>query len=136
MANYFYGKALENFASGNIAYLSNDIRMILVDAAEYTDSQNVDDALDDIAAGGRVAVSGNMAGKSCTLGALDASDVVFPAVSGDQFEKIVGYKHTGTESTSWLINKYDTSVTGLPCAPNGGDITVALPNDSNKWGKL
>jgi hypothetical protein len=47
----------------------------------------------------------------------------------------VGYKDTGTESTSLLIFYIDTA-TGLPCTPNGGNITVAWDSGANKIFKL
>lgn len=81
------------------------------------------DYLDDLAAGGRVAVSGNLASKTNTLGVLDATDVTLTAVSGDTVEALIGYLHTGTESTSLLI-WYMDSGTGLPFTPNGGDVTL------------
>jgi len=136
MANYVYGKALENFASANINWVSHNIKLVLVDAEEYTDSQNVDAALDDIPAGGRIATSVNLDTKTNVLGVLDCDDVILSTVSGDQFEAIVFYKDSGVESTSYLICKYDLNVVGLPFTPNGSDITVKMPNDSNRVMKV
>ena len=46
------------------------------------------------------------------------------AVTGAQVTKLVIYIDTGTASTSPLVAFLDTSVTGLPVTPNGGDITI------------
>jgi hypothetical protein len=135
MANALYGKGREGFLDGSIDWDTDDIRVILVDAADYTLSIDVHDNLDDIIAGARVAVSGALASKTVTLGVADAADITISTVTGDQFEYIVLYKHTGVESTSRLIACIDTA-TGLPCTPNGGDITIQWDSGANKIFKL
>ncbi len=82
-----------------------------------------------------LATSGNLSGKTATDGVADASDVTVATVTGDQFEAIIVYKDTGVEATSILI-AYIDDYTGLPCTPNGSNITVTFPNDSNKIFKL
>jgi hypothetical protein len=57
------------------------------------------------------------------VGVFDAADLVFTALSGDQFESVVMFKDTGTDTTSDLIAYWDTA-SGLPFLPNGGDLTV------------
>ena len=136
MASFLYDKGREGFAKAGINWESDDIRAILVDSADYTVDSAAHDYLDDIPAPARVAVSAaSLANKTATLGVCDADDLTVSSVSGDQFEAIVLYKHTGTESTSRLI-AYIDNYTGLPCTPNGGNITIAWPNDSNKIFKL
>ena len=135
MATAIYDKGRENFCKGNIDWLNNNIKFLFADSADYTVSLSTHDALDDIAAPGRVAISGNLSGKDTTNGVLDASDTTVTSVSGDQFEAIVIYKDSGTENTSYLV-AYIDNYTGLPCTPNSGNITVAFPNDSNKIAKL
>jgi hypothetical protein len=66
---------------------------------------------------------------------FDADDITLTAVTGDQFESIVVYRDTGTESTSDLIAFFDTA-TGLPFTPSGGDITISWDNGANKVFKL
>jgi hypothetical protein len=62
--------------------------------------------------------------KTFTNGVFDGTDVTFTAVTGASVEAIVLYIDTGTASTSPLVAYIDTSVTGLPVTPNGGDITI------------
>lgn len=136
MSTFMYDFGREAFAKGDIAWDSDDIRAIFVDTDDYTPDQGVDEYLSDIAGGARVATSGStLANKSATDGVCDADDHTISAVSGDEFEGIVLYKHTGTEGTSILIAFID-NYSGLPCTPNGGNITVAWPNDANKIFKL
>lgn len=131
-----YDKGREGFASAGINWPSDDIRVIFSDSADYTVDLSTHDFLDDVAAGARVATSAaSLANKSATNGVCDADDITINSVSGDQFEAIILYKHTGTEGTSRLICYID-NYTGLPCTPNGGNITVSWPNDSNKIFKL
>jgi hypothetical protein len=134
MANSLYTKAKQHLIDGTIDLDTNDIRAILVDGADYTPTLATHETLANIPAAGRVAVSGALAGKTVTDGVFDANDIVISAVSGDQFEYIALYQHTGAES-ALLIALIDTA-TGLPCTPNGGDITIAWDNGANKIFKL
>lgn len=131
MSNALYGKGRQKFLEGGIAWLSDNIKAVLVDAADYTVSINTHEFLSDITAGGRVATSGNMGTKSSTLGTADVADFTFTAVTGDPSEIVVFYKDTGSAATSPLIAYIDTA-TGLPVTPNGGDINIQIDNGSNK----
>lgn len=136
MASFLYDKGREGFAKAAINWESDDIRVIFVDTADYTVNAATHDFLDDVAVAARVATSSaSLANKTATDGVCDADDITVNAVSGDQFEALILYKHTGVESTSRLI-AYIDNYTGLPCTPNGGNITVSWPNDSNKIFKL
>ena len=123
MANALYGLGRESFLKGEISWSSDNIKTVLVDLADYTANLSTDQFLSDIAAGGRVATSANLASKTTTLGSADAADVTFSAVTGDISEALVIYQDTGTAGTSRLIAYIDTA-TGLPVTPNGGDIQV------------
>lgn len=135
MANALYGLGRQAFLDGDIDWSVDNIKLVLYDAADYTVSIDVDNALDDIAVAGRVAISGNFATKSSTLGVADAADITLTTVTGDPSEGISIYKDTGPEATSLLIANIDTA-TGLPVTPNGGDITITWDNGANKIFKL
>lgn len=117
MANALYDKGRENFLGGDIDWDANTIKLVCVDEADDTIDLSNDDALDDRAAGSRVATSGAFSTKTKTAGVADADDVTLTSVTGDQFESIDIYKDTGTESTSLLICNIDTA-TGLPLTPS------------------
>lgn len=121
MANLVYPEAKEAFIMGDLD-LDGDVRVILVDTADYTFNA-AHDFLDDVPAGARVAVSGALTGRTFSGGVFDADNPTISGVSGDTIEALIGYRHTGTESTSRLIWYMDTA-TGLPLTPNGGDVTV------------
>lgn len=136
MADFLYGKGRQKFLEGSIAWLTADIKLVLVDGASYSPVQNTDEFLSDIAVGMRVATSAVFSGKTSTLGVADADDVVLSSVSGAQCEYLVIEKEdAGGAGSSPLICKMD-SYTGLPVTPNGGNITIQFPSDSNKIFKL
>ncbi len=63
--------------------------------------------------------------KTQTSGVFDGDNVTFPAVTGATVEALVIYRKNGGANTTWpLIAYIDTSVTGLPVTPNGGDIGI------------
>lgn len=133
MANALYGKGRQKFLEGAIAWVTDDIKISFVDSGVYTLSIDVDEFFDDIAS--TIADSGNLTGKTSTLGVADATDETIGSVSGNEFEYIVIWKDTGTPSTSPLIACIDTA-TGLPCTPNGGDIIVQWDSGSDRIFKL
>ena len=135
MANALFDRGRQAFLDGEVAWATDDIRLILVDHTDDTPAVATDDFLDDILVAARVATSGAFASKTSTAGVADAADVVLTAVTGDTAESIVIYNHTGVETTSFLLAFIDTA-TGLPVTPNGGDITVVWDSGANKIFKL
>lgn len=131
-----YSTARKAFADGDIDLLADDIRIILIDTADYTVDLATHNALDDVAAGARVATSAALTGKTTTDGVFDHDDVAIANVTGDTVEAVVYYKHTGTESTSQLIAYVDSASSGLPLTPNGGAVTVQPDAGANKAFKL
>lgn len=131
MASALYAKAKKAFLDGDIDLLTDDIKAVLVDSADYTLDLAAHDFLDDIAAGARVATTGNLANKTTTGGVFDADDITITSVTGDQVEYVIIYKDTGAAATSNLIACIDTA-TGLPCTPNGGDITIQWDSGASK----
>jgi hypothetical protein len=60
-----------------------------------------------------------------TNGTFDGDDVTFTSVSGASVEALVLYRHNTGANTTWRLVLYeDTSVTGLPVTPNGGNIVI------------
>lgn len=63
--------------------------------------------------------------KTISNGTFDGDNVTFTAVSGNSCEAIVLYRKNAGANTTWRLIAYiDTSVTGLPVTPNGGDISI------------
>lgn len=135
MANALYDKGRQKFLEGSIAWLSDTIKCVLIDAADYTVNLATHEFLSDVLAAARVGTPQTLGSKTSTAGVADAADVTFPTVSGDPSEAILLYKDTGVETTSPLIAYIDTAA-GLPVTPGGGDIIVAFDNLANKIFKL
>lgn len=137
MANVLYDPGREGFLGAEIDWDGDDIRVILVDGADYTFSA-AHKFLSSVASGARVAVSAALAGKTITDGIADANDVTLSSVTGDPSEMLIVYKHTGADGTARLIAKIDTVQGGgsLSVTPNGGDITIQWDNGANKIFKL
>jgi hypothetical protein len=134
VATSLYGKARESFLKAEINLATDTIKAILIDAADYTVSIDVDQFLSDIPAAAREEISAALAGKTTTLGVFDANDVTFSATSGDPCEAIVLYQDTGVAGTSRLIAYIDNAA-GL-AVTLGGDVTVVFDNGANKIFKL
>lgn len=135
MANALYDLGREGFLGGDIDWDADNIKLLLRDEDDDAPNLVTDQFLSDILAGARVAISGNFASKTKTLGVADAADVTLSSVTGDESESIDIYQDSGVESTSWLIANIDTA-TGLPVTPNGGDITIQWDSGANKIFKL
>ena len=134
MANALDDSGRNAFLTGDMDWVADTIKVVLVDAADYTVNLSTHDFLDDVAAGARVATA-TLASKTATAGVADAADTTFPTVSGDVSEALVIYKDSGVEATSQLIAYIDTA-TGLAVTPNGGDIVVQWDSGANKIFKL
>lgn len=135
MPTGLYDKAREAFLGGDIDWANDDIRAILVDAADYTVDLAAHDFLADVPAGARVAVSATLTGKAITNGVASHGLGTWVAASGDQSEAVIYYVHTGVDATARLI-AYVDNFAGLPVTPNGQDITFAHSTGANKLFKL
>lgn len=135
MSNALYTKAKQALIAGDIDLESDTIKAVFVDGADYTPNLATDQFLSDIPSAARVAISGALQNKTVTDGVFDADDITVASVSGDQFEYLVLFKDTGVEGTSRLLLLIDTA-TGLPCTPNGSDITIQWSSGSDKIFRL
>ena len=125
MANALY-VSYKNNALGTGTHVdldADDMRLVATDHTDVVPLPASMDALDDISAG--TVGTATLSGEAIASGAFDSTDPVFTALTGDPFESLTLYKHTGTPSTSLLVAFYDTA-TGLPFTPSGGDVTVVV----------
>ena len=124
MANALYPKWKEQLlqftANNNLS--SGTVKVALIDTGVYT--YNSADQFWSAASSASVGTPQTIGSKTFTNGVFDGSDVTFTAVTGNSVEALIIWIDTGTPSTSPLVAYIDTSVTGLPVTPNGGDITI------------
>lgn len=135
MANTLYDAARQRFLEAQINWMTDTVKVLLVDTGAYTPQTAVHQYLSDISGSARIAGPVTLTSKTTTGGAADAADATFTSVTGPSIEAIVIYIDTGTESTSPLVAIIDTA-TGLPITPNGGDIIVTWDNGVNKIFKV
>ncbi len=129
MANALYPRGKANILKSDINMLSNNIKILLVDLADYTFGA-AHEFVTDVAGASIVGRSANLAVKTINTDAQFKSDpVVVAGVTGDQFEAIIMYQDTGSDATSRLIMFQDTGVTGMPLLPDGSDVRIT-PNAS------
>ena len=63
--------------------------------------------------------------KTQVTGTFDGTNLTYTAVTGATVEALVLYRKNAGANTTWpLIAYLDTSITGIPVTPNGGDITI------------
>jgi hypothetical protein len=102
----------------------------LIDTGNYTYSAAHDFYNDVTATNGVVWTAGRITTPtvgSVAAGTFDGDDTVFTAVTtATSIEALIVHRQNSGANTTWRLVFYeDTSVTGLPVTPNGGDITVA-----------
>lgn len=124
MANALYPlwkeQLLQFTTNNNLS--AGTVKVALIDTGTYTYSAA--HQFWSSASAASVGTPQTIGSKTFTNGVFDGADVTFTAVTGNSVEALIIYIDTGTASTSPLVAYIDTSVTGLPVTPNGGDITV------------
>lgn len=133
--NALYTKGLEGILDGSIHWLTDNIKVLLVDTASYTAKLTTDKYLSDIPSAARVASSTVLTNRTVINGIADADDVSFAAVSGPSIEALVLYADTGSASTSRLLHYVDTG-SGLPISTDGGSVNILWPNSGDYIFKL
>jgi len=109
-------------ASANVDLNDGTVKVALVDTGVYTYSAS-HEFLTSLS--GVVGTAQTINNTTVTNGLFDGDNVTYTAVSGNTVEALVIYIDTGSSATSRLVAYIDTSVTGLPVTPNGGDITIS-----------
>lgn len=124
MANALYPKWKEQLlqftANNNLS--AGTVKAALVDTGIYTYSST--DQFYSSVSSAVVGTPQTIGSKTFTNGVFDGADVTYTSVTGNTAEAIVLYIDTGSAATSPLVAYIDTSVTGLPVTPNGGDIVI------------
>jgi hypothetical protein len=138
MANGLYAKAREAFLQGDIDWLTDTIRVVMVDAADYTVDLSAHQFLSSVPVEARVGTPQTLSNKTATNGVADADNATFPNVTGDTCEAIVVYKHGTTDADSPLIAYFDTGGDANPLSiiPNGGNITVNWSDGADRIFRL
>lgn len=128
MANSLYPKYVQELLQGSANTALNGsgttgVYVALVDTGTYTFSaahQFYSDLSGIVGTDQEIGAT-----KTYTSGVFDGADVTFTSVSGSTVEALVIYVKNAGANTTWRLVAYiDTSVTGLPVTPNGGNIAI------------
>lgn len=142
MANALFDAGREGFLDGTIDWDTAVIKVALVRGYTFNAAHKfVSDVTG--ASGTLAATSAALSSKTVTGGVADAADITFSAVASNasnhslmifQSSAVTGGADVAASSQR-LIAWIDTA-TNLPAVPNGGDISVAWDNGSNKIFRL
>jgi uncharacterized glyoxalase superfamily protein PhnB len=128
MANAIYPEYKQSVLAGDAnSDLDTDtatdgVYVALIDTGTYTYS-SAHQFYSDLS--GVVGTDQRITSPTVANGTFDGADVTFPTTSGNTVEALVFYRKNSGANTTWRLVAYmDTSVTGLPVTPNGGDITL------------
>ena len=128
MANAVYPEYKEFLlsAAANVSLTVDDATdgpfCALVDTGAYTYSA-AHDFFNDLA--GIVGTDQRITAPTVANGTFDGTDLTYTSVTGNSVEALVIYRKNVGANTTWKLVVYlDTSITGLPVTPNGGNITV------------
>lgn len=137
--NQLYDSARAKFALGTLNWEDASWKAILVKttcAFEATDATMSDITPSDVVAAAQSMDTSSGSYGVQTNGAVDAADVTFPNVSGDQIGAIIIYSEEAATDAQRHLVAYFGSATGLPITPNGGNIIVTWDNGTNKIFRL
>jgi hypothetical protein len=130
MANALYPEWKQNLLAGTSGRdLDNDTTddgpyVALYDVGAGGAYDSADEFYSSVVAG-EIGTPQRLTGPTVANGTFDGSNVTYTAVSGASVEALIIYRHNAGANTTWPVVAYiDTSVTGLPVTPNGGDITI------------
>lgn len=128
MANVLYPKYKEALLNKEHDMNSDVIKATLIDSADYTyNAAHTTYADATVPAVSKVAVSPQLTTPTIVDGVFDTADFTWTAVTGDVCEAIIVWNDTPTTPTADpLVAFYDTSMTGMPVTPNGGNINVTV----------
>lgn len=108
-------------ASANVDLNDGTVKVALIDTGTYTYNA-AHEFYSSVS--GVVGTPQTINNTTVTNGLFDGDNVTYTAVTGNSVEALLIYIDTGSAATSRLVAWIDTSVTGLPVTPNGGDITI------------
>jgi hypothetical protein len=142
MANSLYTAARAAFLQGQIDWVTDTIKVALVDTDGYTVNLDVHTHYDAVAPY-QVNTAQSLASKTVSAeGAAAAANVTFSSVQAigggtGAIEAIVIYKEVNpADNTQNPLIAYIDTATGLPITPNGGDIIVTWDTGINKIFRL
>lgn len=131
MANTLMDKGRDHFATKDIDWIDDDIRILLLDTNFYTVNVATHETVADIPSAAIVSEALLIGRATNGAGTCDATNPTFPSVTGAVSEAAMIYKRVADGSGSRIDNQslliaYIDTAPGLPVTPVGSDINVTL----------
>ena len=107
--------------------LGGTVKQTFVDITSAYSYNAAHDFVDDLGANDNpnYGSATSLASKTFANGTFDAADTTTATLSGgNDLGAIALYVDSGAEASSRLVLYLDTSITGMPFTPSGGDVTV------------
>lgn len=125
MANVIYYKYKEALmsAANNASLVDGNLKVSLIDS-DVTMFSADDEFYSELANTSAILATDTLTNVTVTDGVLDADDVTFTTVTGNQAEALLLWIDTQDENTSRLVAWMDTNIDGLPITPDGTDIDI------------
>lgn len=132
MANFLYTQGTKEIGDGNIDWINDDIRVILVDDSTSADTEEDAATISGFTTLGELSGTGYsrkvLASKAVTKDdpndrtEWDAADVLYSSINAGTAQAAIIYKHVNDDSDSIPIAYIDQ--TDFPIITNGGDVTL------------
>ncbi len=135
MANRMYPKGKIAAYSGAFNLLTDPVKLVLVDAADYTPDFAADQFLTAVPGGAIVGTAVAMTSKTLTAGPsgdkakFSSASVSLLTVTGDISEYVLGYVEAAGGNYLLFLDDTATGTPGLPVTPSGVNIVVSCPAD-------
>lgn len=121
MASVLYNSGKDAILDGTIGNITTaTLKLTLIDTGDYTFSQTHTDFANDVASAAKIQTE-TLSNVTVSDGTVDADDVTFSSVTGDEFEALILWDDDGADG---VLIAYIDSGTNLPLVPNGGDVVV------------
>jgi len=132
MANIVYTQATKEIGDGNIDWINDDIRVILVDNSTTADTEEDAATISGFTTLGELSGTGYsrkvLASKAVNKDdannrtEFDAADVVYTSINAGTAQAAIIYKHVTNDTDSIPLMYIDQ--TDFPIITNGGDVTL------------
>ena len=132
MANALYPDFKRALLNKECDLDTDTIKATLIDSADYTYGSGHTSYATDVAAAAKVAASSALGSPTIAVGVFDTADFTWSSVTGDVSEAIILWDDT--HASDELIAFYDSTISGMPVTPNGGDINCAV--NASGWFSL
>lgn len=119
---------------GMVSWLTDDIRVVLVNTQAYTVNFATHQTLADIPEAAVMGTSSALSNKTSTGGVADADDVSFSSTTAGYIGAAVIYKYNATRSLARLIGYIDTAI-NLPTT-GGGAYNLVWDSSNNRIFRL